>query len=219
MTFRLPFGMPALKIALGAFLVSGAGLVGLQQLGAQAITGHDSNAPVNYAADRIELQDKAKRVVLSGNVAISQGDLQMRAGRTTVAYTDTDPLKIQRLDATGGVTVTRGPGSPRGDVAGDSGERGRKRQHGAGHRRPGDSHARVLVHELERRGVARRAGGGPCTAPGSTPGAVSYQSINGDHAARRRTQRAGRAMAVRSQRFNGAFMARPLCADLVLALW
>ena len=117
MTFRLPFGMPALKIALGAFLVSGAGLVGLQQLGAQAITGHDSNSPVNYAADRIELQDKAKRVVLSGNVAISQGDLQMRAGRTTVAYTDTDSLKIQRLDATGGVTVTRGNESARGDVA------------------------------------------------------------------------------------------------------
>lgn len=117
MTFRVPIGRPAFKIALRAFLVSGAGLVGLQQLGAQAIAGHDSNAPVNYAADRIELQDKAKRIVLSGNVAINQGDLQMRAARTTVAYTDADSLKIQRLDATGGVTVTRGNESARGDVA------------------------------------------------------------------------------------------------------
>lgn len=117
MTHRTPFVRPAIRIALGSFLVSGAALLGFQQLGAQAIAGHDSNAPVNYAADRIELQDKAKRVVLSGNVEISQGDLRMRAARTTVAYTDTDSLKIQRLDATGGVTVTRGNESARGDVA------------------------------------------------------------------------------------------------------
>ena len=108
----LPF-----RIAAGTFLATGAVLIGLQQLGAQAISGHDSNAPVNYAADRIELQDKAKRVVLSGNVDISQGDLRMRAARTTVAYSDTGSLQIQRLDATGGVTVTRGNESARGDVA------------------------------------------------------------------------------------------------------
>ncbi|MBV1689652.1 LptA/OstA family protein [Novosphingobium sp. G106] len=112
MTFRA-----ASKIALGAFFLSGAALVGLQQLGAQAISGHDSNAPVDYAADRIELQDKANRVVLSGNVDITQGDLKMRAARTTVAYTNADALKIQRLDATGGVTVTRGNQSAKGDVA------------------------------------------------------------------------------------------------------
>lgn len=105
------------RIALGALAVSSAAIVGLQQLGAQAIAGHNSNAPVNYAADRIELQDKAKRVVLSGNVDITQGDLRVRAARSTVAYTDTDSLKIQRLDATGGVTVTRGNESARGDVA------------------------------------------------------------------------------------------------------
>ena len=39
------------------------------------------------------------------------------AGRTTVAYTDTGALKIQRLDATGGVVVTRGSETARGDVA------------------------------------------------------------------------------------------------------
>jgi lipopolysaccharide export system protein LptA len=107
----------AIKTALAAFLVTGAALVGLQQLGAQAIAGHDSNAPVNYAADRIELQDKAKRVVLSGNVDVTQGDLRMQATRSTVAYTNEGSLKIQRLDAVGGVTVTRGSESARGDVA------------------------------------------------------------------------------------------------------
>ena len=84
---------------------------------AQAIAGHNSDAPVSYAADRIELQDRQNRVVLSGNVAISQGGLNLRAARTTVAYTDTGGLKIQRIDATGGVQVTRGNESARGDVA------------------------------------------------------------------------------------------------------
>ncbi len=95
----------------------GAALVAIQQPLAQGIGGHNSDAPVNYAADRIELQDKQKRVVLSGNVDISQGGLRLRAGRTTVAYTDDGGLKIQRMDATGGVLVTRGSESARGDVA------------------------------------------------------------------------------------------------------
>jgi lipopolysaccharide export system protein LptA len=107
----------SLTFAFGAFLASAAGVVGWQRLDAQAIAGHDSNAPVNYAADRIELQDKARRVVLSGNVDITQGDLRMRAARSTVAYTNDGSLKIQRLDATGGVTVTRGNESAKGDVA------------------------------------------------------------------------------------------------------
>jgi lipopolysaccharide export system protein LptA len=81
---------------------------------AQGIAGFNSNQPVNYAADRIELQDRQNRVVLSGDVVINQGDLRLTAGRTTVAYTDTGSLRIQRIDATGGVTVTRGSESARG---------------------------------------------------------------------------------------------------------
>ncbi|MCX7677174.1 MAG: OstA family protein [Alteraurantiacibacter sp.] len=76
--------------------------------GAQSIAGFNSNQPVSYAADRIELQDRQKRVVLSGDVVIQQGDLRLTAERTTVAYTDDNGLRIQRIDATGGVVVTRG---------------------------------------------------------------------------------------------------------------
>lgn len=75
---------------------------------AQTISGFNSDQPVNYAADRIELQDKQQRVVLTGDVVIDQGDLRLTAGRTTVAYTDDGGIRIQRIDATGGVTVTRG---------------------------------------------------------------------------------------------------------------
>ena len=105
----------ALRSGLAGFAL-GSALVALGA-GAQGIAGFNSDAPVNYAADRIELQDRQQRVVLSGNVDISQGDLRLRAGRTTVAYTDAGSLKIQRLDATGGVVVTRGGETARGEVA------------------------------------------------------------------------------------------------------
>lgn len=84
---------------------------------AQAIAGHDSNAPVNYAADRIELQDRQNRVVLSGNVQIDQAGLRLNAARTLVDYTDAGSLSIQRIMATGGVTVARGNERARGNVA------------------------------------------------------------------------------------------------------
>lgn len=95
---------------LGAGLLGGA-IVALalgSQAGAQAIAGFNSDQPVNYAADRIELQDKQQRVVLTGDVQIQQGDLRLTAARTTVAYTNNGSLQIQRIDAVGGVVVTRG---------------------------------------------------------------------------------------------------------------
>src|SRR5690606_14024498 len=98
----------------GAF-VAAAIAIGLSSFaGAQGIAGFNSNQPVNYAADRIELQDRQNRVVLSGDVVITQGDLRLTAGRTTVSYTNEGSLRIQRIDATGGVTVNRGNASARG---------------------------------------------------------------------------------------------------------
>jgi lipopolysaccharide export system protein LptA len=109
MTGRHPLGLLALRAFAGGFMAAGIVALGYGSLAqAQAIAGFNSNQPVNYAADRIELQDKQNRVVLSGNVVITQGDLRLVAGRTTVAYTDAGSLKIQRIDATGGVSVTRG---------------------------------------------------------------------------------------------------------------
>ncbi len=84
--------------------------------GAQSLAGFNSDAPVNYAADRIELQDKQKRVILAGNVDITQGDMRMRAARTTVAYIEDGGVKIQRIEASGGVVVTRRGETASGDV-------------------------------------------------------------------------------------------------------
>lgn len=90
------------------FLATVLALAGpaVSQDAVSALKGHNSKAPVDVAADRIELQDRADRALLSGNVLIKQGDLTLTAPRVTVAYTRVGGTEIQRLDANGGVTVT-----------------------------------------------------------------------------------------------------------------
>lgn len=107
----------SVRTAAVSFTVSLAGLSAWQALTAQAISGHNSDAPVNYAADRIELQDRQNRVILSGNVDVSQDELRLRAARTIVDFTNAGSLQIQRITATGGVLVTRGDEVAQGDVA------------------------------------------------------------------------------------------------------
>ena len=104
------------KSALAGFVLTLAAMGGLHAY-AQAIANHNSNAPVNYAADRIELQDRQNRVILSGNVVIEQAGLTVRSGRTLVNYSDAGSLSIQRITATGGVRVARGNETASGDVA------------------------------------------------------------------------------------------------------
>ena len=70
-----------------------------------ALKGHDSNAPVDVAADRIEVQDRADRAVFAGNVHVKQQELTLDSARLTVAYTNVKGVQIQRLDASGGVVV------------------------------------------------------------------------------------------------------------------
>jgi lipopolysaccharide export system protein LptA len=84
----------------------------------QALKGHNSNAPVDVEADRIEVQDRADRAIFSGNVRVRQAGLNLNAGRLTVAYDNASGgTDIQRLDATGGVTVTSASETARGDIA------------------------------------------------------------------------------------------------------
>ncbi len=115
-----PSGKDLRKVALGwmaggfVLTLAAAGGMALQ---AQAIAGHNSNAPVNTAADRMELQDREKRVILSGNVVIDQANLQLRSARTIINYSDAGALKIDRLTATGGVIVSRGNERASGDTA------------------------------------------------------------------------------------------------------
>lgn len=105
-----------IRSAMAGFALTAVALGGMQ-LNAQAIASHNSKAPVEYAADRIELQDRQNRVMLSGNVVITQAQLTVHSARTLVNYSNADGLSIERITATGGVTVTRGNETARGDVA------------------------------------------------------------------------------------------------------
>lgn len=102
-------------------IVSGAGILTVLAVGAAhaagGISNHNSNAPVNYEADRIDLDDKANRVVLTGHVVITQAELRMTAARTIVDYTNNGSLKISLINSTGGVVVTRENEKAVGDVA------------------------------------------------------------------------------------------------------
>ena len=77
---------------------------------AAAQRGHNTTAPIDFGADHIELQDKANRAVLAGNVNVRQAEMSLQAARMTVAYTGQvvggNP-QVSRLDASGGVTVRR----------------------------------------------------------------------------------------------------------------
>lgn len=84
---------------------------------AQALANHNSNAPVDFAADRIEVQDRSDRVVIAGSVRVTQAGLTLTAARMTVAYARGGGVQVNRIDASGGVTITKGDESARGDVA------------------------------------------------------------------------------------------------------
>lgn len=85
---------------------------------AQSLRNHNSNAPVDVDAERIEVQDRADRAMFSGNVRVRQGGLALDAARLTVAYASGGGgVAIQRLDASGGVTVRSAEETARGDFA------------------------------------------------------------------------------------------------------
>jgi lipopolysaccharide export system protein LptA len=77
----------------------------LGQGAGSALKGHDSNAPVDVAADRIEVQDRSDRAIFSGNVQATQGNMRLTAARLTVAYASAGGIDIKRLEASGGVTL------------------------------------------------------------------------------------------------------------------
>jgi lipopolysaccharide export system protein LptA len=112
-------GAMVAKWLLGT-LVAGAG--GLMAVSAtaqsvSALKNHNANAPVDFAADRIELQDRADRAVLSGNVDITQGDMRLRASRVTIAYASGGQSDVTRMDASGGVTLTSSTETARAQFA------------------------------------------------------------------------------------------------------
>ena len=105
------------KFILSAAAAAAIGFAGLAQAqgGVSALKGHDSNAPVDVSADRIEVQDRVDRALFVGNVRVRQAELTLDAERLTVAYSSGQGIEIERLDAAGGVVVRSPSETARGN--------------------------------------------------------------------------------------------------------
>lgn len=113
-TMRTGIILATLALALGGSSALGQP----QRQPDSALAGHDSNAPVDVTADRIEVQDRADRAIFAGNVHVRQAELSLDTERLTVAYSGGaggGGVQIRRLDAAGGVTVTSPSEKARGD--------------------------------------------------------------------------------------------------------
>ncbi len=110
---RLAFLSCAAAALAGAAVAQGALAQGRDPV--SALRGHDSNAPIDVAADRIEVQDRADRAIFAGNVKVRQASLSLDTERLTVAYSSGGGIQIRRLDAAGGVVVRSPSETARGN--------------------------------------------------------------------------------------------------------
>jgi lipopolysaccharide export system protein LptA len=74
-----------------------------------ALKGHNSDAPVDWNAQRMEVLDQQGKAILTGNVVAKQGELTLTAARVVAAYSKRPTTHVDRLDASGGVVI-HGPG-------------------------------------------------------------------------------------------------------------
>jgi lipopolysaccharide export system protein LptA len=71
----------------------------------------DPTAPVEIEADSLAVSQTDGTATFQGNVLIAQGDMRLSAGSVTVTYaaaTDGKQGRIERLTASGGVTLASG---------------------------------------------------------------------------------------------------------------
>lgn len=74
---------------------------------AQGLRNHDTNAPIDVDAGRVEWRNTDRLAIWSGGVTAKQGDLTLKSATMRVATKPQgDSLQILRLDASGGVTMT-----------------------------------------------------------------------------------------------------------------
>ncbi|PYG29186.1 lipopolysaccharide transport periplasmic protein LptA [Pelagimonas varians] len=77
--------------------------------GAQVSFGgnQDTTAPVEVTADALSVNQKDGTALYTGDVLVAQGEMRLAAPRVLVVYSET-AQKIQRMEATGGVTMVSG---------------------------------------------------------------------------------------------------------------
>lgn len=99
--------MTDMRILFSALLISLAAPTLAQGLGSSALKGHDTNAPIDIDAQRIEVRDLENIAVFSGAVKVKQQDMNLSAAELRVFYekgAGGNPT-ILRIDAKGGFSL------------------------------------------------------------------------------------------------------------------
>ena len=76
----------------------------------------DTSAPVEVTADELAVDQATGAATFTGNVVIGQGEMRLSAPRVLVIYSQ-GRTGIERLEATGGVTLVSGPDAAEGQRA------------------------------------------------------------------------------------------------------
>ncbi|NRB03096.1 MAG: lipopolysaccharide transport periplasmic protein LptA [Rhodobacteraceae bacterium] len=79
-------------------------------------TPQDTSAPVEATSDELFVDEQTGSAVFSGDVVIAQGELRLSAQRVEVSYVQ-DQDQIDRIEATGGVTLVSGPDAAEAETA------------------------------------------------------------------------------------------------------
>ena len=97
-----------------ALVLQGGGALGAYQAG--VIQGlEEKGIEVDWVAG-ISI-GAVNAAIFAGNVVVRQGSLTLRTARLTLAYASQDGIDINRIDASGGVTVTSPSETAKGDFA------------------------------------------------------------------------------------------------------
>jgi lipopolysaccharide export system protein LptA len=114
-----PFGIILASAIFGVVILAAAAPAQQKQDSVSALKGHNSDAPVDVSANRIEVQDRSDRAIFVGNVHVTQAELTLDTERLTIAYSGgsqtSGGVQIRRLDAAGGVTVRSPSETAKGD--------------------------------------------------------------------------------------------------------
>lgn len=111
---------PKLSLCLALIIVLSGWIFSASLLQAQSLTGafgnskRDARTPVRIEANMLEVLQRKKQAIFTGNVIATRGTVRLRSSRLVVHYieksagTSRSKTEITRLDATGNVVVTNG---------------------------------------------------------------------------------------------------------------
>ena len=77
----------------------------------------DPEQPVEVTSERLEVDQEGGIATFIGDVIVVQGQMRLTAPRVRVEYTTGEAGRIERMHATGGVTMVNGEETAEGDEA------------------------------------------------------------------------------------------------------